>query len=304
MTAQPFDGPAGEQAVGRRDGCLGDAVVGQAVEQLDDGAARGDLVIEHDGPLALDVADDGVDDDGVVAEPALGPGSDGQPEQPRELGGVLGVAEVGGDDDGVVEVLLAEVVGEHPECGEVVHRHGEEAVHLRGVQVHREHAVGTRGRDQVSHEPASERDARGVLLVAAGIGVVGDHRGDHARGGALGGIDHEQQLHERVLRRGHEGLDDVDVALAAVRQQLGLEAVVAEPAERRLRQLHPEFVADAVGQGLVGRPGEDDDLAHVRSLVLSPLPTGRFAPRLRAPTGAVAPPPVPPPASTRSRGEP
>jgi hypothetical protein len=62
----------------------------------------------------LDVTDDRVDDDPVVAQPALRPRGDGQSEQPRELGRVLGVAQVGRDDDAVVEVLLAEVVGSTP----------------------------------------------------------------------------------------------------------------------------------------------------------------------------------------------
>ena len=41
------------------------------------------------------------------------PAATGRPSSRGELGRRLGVAEVGGDDDGVGEVLRAEVVGEH-----------------------------------------------------------------------------------------------------------------------------------------------------------------------------------------------
>ena len=44
-----------------------------------------------------------------------------------------------------------------------------------------------------------------------------------------GRVDHQQQLHQVVLRRRHQRLDDEDVLLAAVGQQLHLQAVVAEP---------------------------------------------------------------------------
>ena len=75
---QPLDGRAGEQPVGAGDRRLGAAEVLEPLQQLDDRAAGGDLVVEDDGPLAGDVADDRVDDDLVVGEPLLAAGRDGQ----------------------------------------------------------------------------------------------------------------------------------------------------------------------------------------------------------------------------------
>ena len=198
----------------------------------------------------------------------------------------------------------AEVVRQHAERREVVDGHREEPVHLRRVEVHRQHPVGAGGGDQVGDETPPERDPGGVLLVAARVGEVGDDRRDHRGGRAPGRVDHEQQLHERVLGRRHERLDDVDVALAAVREQLGLEAVVAEPADQRLRQAHPELVADPVGEGLVCRPREDDDLAHDRSLAVAARARARRPARRRAPTAAGAPPPGQRRAPPRSRAAP
>ena len=155
----------------------------------------------------------------------------------------------------------------------MVDGHREEAVHLRRVQVHRQHPVGPGGRDQVGDETPPERDAGGVLLVAARVGEVGDDGRDHRRRRSPRRVDHEQELHERVLRRRHERLHEVDVALAAVGEQLRLEAVVAEPADEGLGEGHPQLVADPVGEGRVGRPGEHDDLAHDRSLTAARGPS-------------------------------
>ena len=71
VVAQPLHRAPGEQPVGAGDGRLGDPAVGEPVEQLDDRATGGDLVVEDDGAPALDVTDDRVDDDAVVAEAPL-----------------------------------------------------------------------------------------------------------------------------------------------------------------------------------------------------------------------------------------
>ena len=118
-----------------------------------------------------------------------------------------------------------------PMRGEVVDRDREEAVHLRRVQRHRQHPVGAGRGEHVGDQPAADRDPRGVLLVRAGVRVVRDDGGDLRRGGAARGVEHQQQLHQVLLRRRHQRLDDVDVALAAVLLELHLEAVVAEPAD-------------------------------------------------------------------------
>ena len=65
-----------------------------------------------------------------------------------------------------------------------------------------------------------------------------------------------------VLRRRNQRLDDVDVLLSAVRQQLDLQAVVAETKRLALGHWLPEFGADALGERRMGAAGEDDNLAH------------------------------------------
>lgn len=103
-----------------------------------------------------------------------------------------------------------------------------------------------------------------------------------------------------LLRRGHERLHDVDVALAAVGERLRLQAVVAEPFDVDGGPGHPEVGADPVGQGGVRRAAEHDDIVHfetiphetrVRSQTIRPFPvaragqpTGRASARAAPPT--------------------
>ena len=259
---QALDGPPREQAVRAGHRGLVAAEVREPVHDLDDGATCGDLVVEHDGALSRDVADDAVDDHPVVGEALLRARGHGQVQEPRQQRRLLGVAQVGGDDDGVAEVARAVVVGDDAERRQVVDRHGEEAVHLRGVERHGDDAVDAGGAQEVGDESAPQRDPRGVLLVRAGVGVVGDDGGDLPRRRPARGVDHQQELHQVLLRGWHQRLDEVDVALAAVGQQLRLEAVVAEPRDPRARPLPPQLGAHLVGECRMRRPGEDDDALH------------------------------------------
>jgi hypothetical protein len=65
-----------------------------------------------------------------------------------------------------------------------------------------------------------------------------------------------------LLRRRHEGLHEVDIALTAVRLQLHLEAVVAEAVDLHRGQPDAEGVADRACEPSMGTTAEDDDLAH------------------------------------------
>ena len=51
----------------------------------------------------------------------------------------------------------------------------------------------------------------GVLLVATGVGEVGDDRRDPGGAGSFGGVHHHEEFHEVVLHRRGQGLDDEDI---------------------------------------------------------------------------------------------
>ena len=57
----------------------------EPVQDFHDRPAVGDFVVEDDDVLAIDVADDGVEDDAVVAQAALAAGGDRKPQHPREM---------------------------------------------------------------------------------------------------------------------------------------------------------------------------------------------------------------------------
>jgi hypothetical protein len=56
------------------------------------------------------------------------------------------------------------VLGQHLDRIEVVDRHREEPMHLRRSERHGEHAGGTRGCQQVCHEPGADGDAGASFL--------------------------------------------------------------------------------------------------------------------------------------------
>ena len=58
VVAESLHGLAGKQAMSAGHGGLGAPKLSQLVEQLDDGAARGDLVVENDGAFAGHIAHD------------------------------------------------------------------------------------------------------------------------------------------------------------------------------------------------------------------------------------------------------
>ena len=130
----------------------------RARDDLDERAGRVDLVVDDDRPPAADLADD-VEHLGPV-EVALTRRfsmiASGRVEQLGEGPGALGEAEVG-DDDQVLEVLVAEVVREQVDRGQLVDRDVEEALDLALVEVHGQDPVGAGHRDHVGDEARRDR---------------------------------------------------------------------------------------------------------------------------------------------------
>ena len=177
----PIDGRVAQDAVGGAGVDLGDALALEGPDDLDERAGRVDLVIDDDRPLALDVADD-VHELGPVqvADAALLDDGERRVQQLGEGPGALGEAEVR-HDHRVLDLLVAEVVREHVDRGQLVDRDVEEALDLALVEVHREDPVRAGDRDHVGDEAGRDRDARLVLLVGAAVRVERDDGRDPAR---------------------------------------------------------------------------------------------------------------------------
>ncbi len=112
--------------------------------------------------------------------------------------------------------------------GQLVDRDVEEALDLALVEVHREQPVGAGDADHVGDEARRDGHARLVLLVRAAVGVVRHDRRDAPGAGALEGVDHDQQLHDRLLTGVAGRLDEEDVLLADVVQDLDEDVLVGE----------------------------------------------------------------------------
>ena len=216
------------------------------------------------------------DPDLGVADPLLRARGDRHAQPPGERRGALGVAEVRRDHHGVGQVPAAEVGGELAQRVQVVHRDGEEPVHLRRVQGQREHSVHARGDQQVGHQSGADGDPRLVLLVRPAVRVVRYHRGHPGGRRAAGRVRHQQQLDQVLLHRPDQRLDEEHVPFPAVGLELDLQAVVREPLEQDRLLRHGQERADLGGQRRVSAAAEHRDLTHSRS------PGTRGTPRARA----------------------
>ena len=178
MIAEAFDGLAGEKSVRAGHGRFVATFLLEFVEQLDDGSAGGDLVVEDDRGSASHITDDRIDHDLVIGLTLLAARSDWYSKQPCEQGRSLGVAEIGRHDHGVAQVAAPVVIGQLTDRGEVVDRHAEKTVHLGCVQRHGHDPVGSSRGQHVSDETAANRDPRRVLFVRACVRVMRNDRSD------------------------------------------------------------------------------------------------------------------------------
>src|SRR3990170_4543187 len=243
------------------------ALAGERPDRLDERAGGVDHVVDDHRVAGADVADQvhrhgGVRplaplvDDREAGVQALGDG-------PRPLH----AARVRRDDDRVAELLLAEVVDHDGRGEEVVHGHLEETLDLPGVQVEREHPVDPGGLEQVGDELGGDGHARLHLAVLARVAVVGEHGGDPPRRRALERVDHDEQLHQRVVHRRTRRLEDVDVRAADVLVDLDVDLPVREARDLRIGQRQAQVLRDLLGQRPVRVAREELQLVRHRLLV-------------------------------------
>ena len=136
----------------------------------------------------------------------------------------------------------------------------EEALDLAGVEVHRQHAVDADGLEALGDDAGGDRLARRGLLVLARVAVPGHHGDDPVRRGALRGVDHHQQLHQRVVRRhpvrgvGGGGLDEEDVGAADRLLVAAVDLAVGEGAQVDLAEVDVEWPAIRAASSIEARP--------------------------------------------------
>lgn len=102
---------------------------------------------------------------------------------------------------------------------EIVHGDIEEALDLRGMQIHRDDVVAARRLEHVCHEFCCDGGARLVLLVLSGVGEVGEDGGYAAGGGGFAGVADDKEFHQAVVDVvGASRLEDEDCDETMVRR--------------------------------------------------------------------------------------
>ena len=113
-------------------------------------------------------------------------------------------AQVRADDRHVVMVRLrfaCEIGRQNGRAVHMVHRYVEKALDLRRVQVHGQHAVGSRRYDQVRHQLGRNGVPRAGFPVLPGVAVIRNDGCDAPGRRAPESVHHDEQLHQVSVDR-------------------------------------------------------------------------------------------------------
>ena len=96
-----------------------------------------------------------------------------------------------------------EMVPDPSQCAglgiQIVHGNVEEALDLRGMEVHGDDMVAPGRLQHIGNELGRYRSSALVFLILARIGEVRDDSSDAAGAGGLAGVDHDEKFHEPVV---------------------------------------------------------------------------------------------------------
>lgn len=90
-------------------------------------------------------------------------------------------------------------------CIQIIYRHVEKSLNLRGVEIHRDDVVTPSGLQHIGDKLRRDWRSALVLLVLTRIGEVWDDGCDAAGAGRLAGVDHDEKLHEPVVDIARQG---------------------------------------------------------------------------------------------------
>ncbi len=184
--------------------------------------------------------------------------------------GDLHASGVWGHDHHVVLVEAGEVVDQHRHRGEVVDRSVEEALDLAAVEVDRDESIGAGGKEEIGDESGGDRLTARRLAVLAAIAEEGGNGGDAFGRRPLGGVDHDQVLHDRVVDRTivpcGVGLHDEHVGAADRLAVFDMDLAVCELGDIRRALCDVEFSTNVGDEFCGGSPRNNVQLLVVQEL--------------------------------------
>ena len=157
-------------------------------------------VVNNDGDLAANITDQDHARDLIGTGALLVDEGKAEVEAVGDGGSSLCTASIGGHNHTVLDLKVVADPAEGAGFSvEVVDGDIEEALDLRGVEIHRDDMVAASGLKHVSHQTGSDGRTRFILLVLTSVGEVGQDGGDAAGRGRLASVDHDEQFHDSIV---------------------------------------------------------------------------------------------------------
>ena len=129
------------------------------------------------------------------------------------------------------------------------------------MQIHGNDAVRAGGLDAVRAHTRADGNPGLVLLIAFGVGKIGNDDGNGVGACALERVDPEQQLNELIVGRAADGLDDVNILIADGFVDPHKNVALGEFDGFRIAKLCAEIRAHLLGKGPSGTACVDFDNA-------------------------------------------
>ena len=174
---------------------------------------------------------------------------------------------VGGNHCKIIHIFFDEVTRLEYLGGQFIDGDIKEALYLARVHIHGQDAVGAGDGNAVGDEAGGDGDARLVFFIGTAIGIVGNDGGDAGGGGALEGVDHDEEFHNGAIDGEAEGLNDKYVAPTHVVVDLHEDIFIAELKNICVTEWDAQMFADRSRQWAVRITGKDTQIVHSLLLV-------------------------------------
>jgi exosortase len=255
----PLVGEFAEDGVGNSGVNAFRTVLVEDIRRSGEGAGRFCHVIDKQDIATLDLADHVHRLYAGGADTVLGDDCEFRSEGVRVGAGHFHPSHIGGNDREVrgVRVTFAKVADQHGFRVKVVHRDVEESLDLWCVEIHREDPVHSGGGEQVCDQLCGDRYPRLVLPVLPCVAEKWNHGGDALGARAAGGIHHDEELHQVVVRRRAARLDDEHVGITDVFVDFHLGFPVGKCGDMDVGKRLAKVFRDTFGKGAVS--GSTDD---------------------------------------------